>query len=604
MTTFATLFSGGELAGVGMRNAGLVHRWGIELDDDIANVARTNGFNVITADVLDIDPATMEPVDCLHVSPPCTRASTANQSVELNDDGTKEAPLDVAMGEKVAEFIDVLQPRVFTLENVYQYRNFKAFKVIIAALERNGYMYDFANLNAADFGVAQTRRRLILRAVRGALLPMLPAPERWVGWLEAIEDLVPSLPDSQFAKWQLARLNFKEIFGYESTGEILPVLRQTIGAKNFQQWVKRMLQGLFETQILQPALYGAELQGKVYQHNKGRNALSFAPGRASRHVREMWFTECHRRTSQKWGLDGQLSEQLRAYLSELSYEGPQQQIALCYLWETADSEGILQQTLQEMAKIWRPALLKNCNSTEQEKTDSNASGTCCQGETQNLGHSIKQVIQETKGKTPTGYLVSGGNSFQPVLQGDEPSFVLGSSPSTNLHHRAFILSNAKTEYGDGIRDGGEPAGTVTGESNGRIRPFIVDCQKAGDTEGDRGVTLRQGDAPAFTVTGGKGGRQPVRAWLVGINANDSSGAKIYQYETEPAQTLRVPSGGRVFRAWLSQGRVVKLTPRALARLQSVPDNYILPDKSALACKVIGNGVACLMIEKIYRQLVG
>lgn len=93
MTTFATLFSGGELVGVGMRNAGLVHRWGIELDDAIANVARLNGFNVLTADILDIDPAGLEPVDALHASPPCTRASNANQGAELNDDGTKEAAL-------------------------------------------------------------------------------------------------------------------------------------------------------------------------------------------------------------------------------------------------------------------------------------------------------------------------------------------------------------------------------------------------------------------------------------------------------------------------------------------------------------------------------
>lgn len=69
MTTFATLFSGGELAGVGIRAAGLVHKWGIELDDAIAGVARLNGFNVLTADILDIDPAGLEPVDALHASP-------------------------------------------------------------------------------------------------------------------------------------------------------------------------------------------------------------------------------------------------------------------------------------------------------------------------------------------------------------------------------------------------------------------------------------------------------------------------------------------------------------------------------------------------------
>lgn len=206
MKTFSTLFSGGDVAGTGIRAAGYRHLWGIEQDDAIANVARANGFHILTADIVDVDPHTLTVPDYLHASPVCTRASQANQSAELNDDGTKEAPLDIRMGEKVAAFIDVMRPKTFTLENVYGYRNFKAFKIICAALTRNGYMWDYDNLNAADFGVPQTRRRLILRAVRDALLPNLPPPVEWVGWYAAIEDLIPTLPASKFAPWQLVRL--------------------------------------------------------------------------------------------------------------------------------------------------------------------------------------------------------------------------------------------------------------------------------------------------------------------------------------------------------------------------------------------------------------
>ena len=191
MAAIATLLSGGECVGVGARAAGLQHIWGFEYDDAIAGVARLNGFDVRTADVMSLDTTTLPIPDVLHASPVCKRASQANQSAELNEDGTKEAPEDLAMGEKIASFIDVMTPRVVTIENVYQYRNFKAFKTICAALDRNGYMWDFDNLNSADFGVPQTRRRLILRAVRGALLPVLPQPVRWVGWHEAIWDLSP-----------------------------------------------------------------------------------------------------------------------------------------------------------------------------------------------------------------------------------------------------------------------------------------------------------------------------------------------------------------------------------------------------------------------------
>ena len=51
MKTFATMFSGGELFGIGAEQAGYKHLWGIEYDDKIASVARLNGFNVMTGDV-------------------------------------------------------------------------------------------------------------------------------------------------------------------------------------------------------------------------------------------------------------------------------------------------------------------------------------------------------------------------------------------------------------------------------------------------------------------------------------------------------------------------------------------------------------------------
>jgi len=202
MATIATLLSGGECVGVGAREAGLTHLWGFEIENDVAQVARDNGFNVATADVMQLDPAALEVPDVLHASPVCKRASGANHSAELNEDGTKEAPEDIEMGEKIAQFIDVMMPRIFTLENVYAYRKFKAFKIICNALDRNGYMWDFENVNSADFGVPQTRKRLILRAVKNSLLPAFPLVERWVSWMEALHDLIPSFSTWELANWQ------------------------------------------------------------------------------------------------------------------------------------------------------------------------------------------------------------------------------------------------------------------------------------------------------------------------------------------------------------------------------------------------------------------
>ena len=214
--TIATLCSGGECVGVGARAAGFRHLWGIEHRADVADVAENNGFRSIVANVCDIDPHTLDVPYVLHVSPPCKEASGANGKRIESGEGR-------AIGDAICRFIEVMLPVVITLENVWYYRTFDSFAHITERLFSLGYIVDWEHLNSADFGVPQTRMRLILRAVRGSLLPILPRPMPWVGWYIAIEDLIPSLPESQFAPWQLARLpdEWKETIlmpGYGNTG--------------------------------------------------------------------------------------------------------------------------------------------------------------------------------------------------------------------------------------------------------------------------------------------------------------------------------------------------------------------------------------------------
>jgi DNA-cytosine methyltransferase len=227
----ARLFSGFDGAGEGIRDAGYDLSWAIEMDKLIADVARTNGHHVITADILSVDPRNLERPDGIHASPVCTNASIANASGE-------ETQLDRDTAMKTVEFVEILRPRFFTLENVWQYRNFQSFlggdkcEGILPALRRLGYKVAYWHLNAADYGVPQTRKRLILVASLDFVpenpiethynpkypklaAPSLFAPARkpWVGWYEAIEDLIDTLPDSQFAPWQMERLptNLKTI---------------------------------------------------------------------------------------------------------------------------------------------------------------------------------------------------------------------------------------------------------------------------------------------------------------------------------------------------------------------------------------------------------
>jgi DNA (cytosine-5)-methyltransferase 1 len=214
MTTYGDYFTGFGGMTIGAKAAGLDVLFGVEYDAQLADVYRRNlGDHVTVADVTQIDPASLPAVDVFHASPPCTNASVANATAG-------ESPFDLAMATATVRYLETHKPRIFTLENVYQYRNFESWHYIARALLDLGYAYNFWSVNMADYGVPQTRKRMIVIARRDGVLPQLPEKThgrqerrglfgnvaRWVSWYEAIEDLIPDLPDSEFAPWQLARL--------------------------------------------------------------------------------------------------------------------------------------------------------------------------------------------------------------------------------------------------------------------------------------------------------------------------------------------------------------------------------------------------------------
>ena len=197
--TSADLFSGVGGIAQGMKQAGFTHVWGLEFEDPLAEIYMANHGQVYVQNILDANPMKFEKIDLLHASPVCKAFSTANANK-----GEKQLDIDCAV--KVAEFIKVLQPPTFTLENVQAYGKSKAFNIILETLYSQGYWVNYQVLNSADFGVPQSRRRLILIAVKSDFIPSLPPKEKHIGWYEAIADLVHDLPDSKLADWQLKAL--------------------------------------------------------------------------------------------------------------------------------------------------------------------------------------------------------------------------------------------------------------------------------------------------------------------------------------------------------------------------------------------------------------
>ena len=455
--TGGTYFSGGEGVGIAMRAMGIEHKFGVEFDDAIANVARLNGFESITANVCEIDPAALPYVDIFHASPVCKNASNAKA------DG-KESPEDIETAEAVCRYIEHHLPRVFTLENVWGYRKFEAFWRIKGCLNACGYSFDYWHLNAADYGVPQTRKRLILIARRDGVKPQKPhathtehprpmfeTRQKWVGWYEAIEDLILTLPPSRFAKWQLERLP-KEIT------QNLPV-------------------------------------NSAFPNSNGKK---------------------HNETSEpSFVVDGLSLAHTRALLVDSAgYDDEQGKMPI-----QTEMDAPAKTITGNYAK--RPLNAFIVNTREQH---------CSDGIT--------------------------------VAADDTPIYTLPAT-STPDRHKAFIVDGKLGSYSTKltVRDGGERFATVTASHNNRdLKAFLM------PNENSSSAVVRTGDEPPGTV----------------------------------GATERV---GNVSRVWLASGRVVKMTPRALARFQSFPDSYILPAKTSLACTVIGNAVPPKLYQAVLRSIL-
>lgn len=202
-----TYFSGGGLVEEGLK--GIIDPVvAVEYDRKISGVYRNNfGRHIVTADVRDVDPKELVKhidgeVEYFHASPVCKNYSQAKSN-------SGEVELDKETAKSTADFINAVKPRVVTIENVKGYKDSEAMKIITNELDKNGYTWDSDVYNAADYGGYTSRERLIVRAVKDGELPEKPKKQpRKGGWLEAVEDILPTLTvkESGVAPWMDARL--------------------------------------------------------------------------------------------------------------------------------------------------------------------------------------------------------------------------------------------------------------------------------------------------------------------------------------------------------------------------------------------------------------
>lgn len=191
---YVSLFSGGGGLDLGFESAGFEPAVCLDSDPVACDTLRHNrpAWNVVCADIREFDATKYAGAELVVGGPPCQGFSTAGK-------GDPADPRNF-LWQEYFRVVDEVQPQAIVLENVSALshkRNGDHLTGIIRALEEQGFNFSLGVLNAADFGVPQNRRRLIVIGIRGGLarLPVPNPDQRPRTVNDAILDL-ESLPDA------------------------------------------------------------------------------------------------------------------------------------------------------------------------------------------------------------------------------------------------------------------------------------------------------------------------------------------------------------------------------------------------------------------------
>ena len=200
--TAIDLFCGCGGLSLGLGRAGFTVLAAVDNDTLSATTYRRNhaSTHVIKGDIRSVDThALLEELelnpgdlDLLAGCPPCQGFSTLRT---LNGKHRIDDPMNDLVFE-IVRFVRAFRPRALMLENVPALLNDDRLANIMSELDDLQYKYIAKIANAADYGVPQRRRRMILLAIRH-LMPSYPEP---VLQLRTVADAIHELPPPKNSK--------------------------------------------------------------------------------------------------------------------------------------------------------------------------------------------------------------------------------------------------------------------------------------------------------------------------------------------------------------------------------------------------------------------
>lgn len=171
------LFCGGGGSSWGARLAGAnvvcgVDAWQLATQTFKNNFPRSTAVNITLTEECGPEViGDVGPIDLVLASPECTNHTCAKGG-KPRDEGSKRT------ARYLLNFAAELKPRFVVLENVVHMRSWHGYAPIIRELEQLGYHVRSQVLDAVDFGVPQTRRRLFLLCDRERMPLEVRLPRR------------------------------------------------------------------------------------------------------------------------------------------------------------------------------------------------------------------------------------------------------------------------------------------------------------------------------------------------------------------------------------------------------------------------------------------
>ncbi len=204
-----SLFSGAGGLDFGFIKAGHQILWANDLYRDAVETYQKNiGNHIVCEDISKISTSDIPDCDIVIGGFPCQGFSVANTKRHVDDERN-------VLYKQLLRVIRDKNPKFFLAENVKGILSIgkgKVFQMILDDFQSIGYNVQYRVLNAADYGVPQTRLRVIIVGVRKDVHfeYKYPSPTnskdganglpRWVSVSDALKDIPdPDLPRSQRA---------------------------------------------------------------------------------------------------------------------------------------------------------------------------------------------------------------------------------------------------------------------------------------------------------------------------------------------------------------------------------------------------------------------